>query len=90
MQIINRGKLELLSGLERHPLKRRHAIEPVIGCAKADHRMDRRCLLSAQGDPMHSLGCPAGCKKSWLPPAIARLGLAGLPCTLSAVVLWVL
>ena len=41
VQIIHRGKYKSLSEHERRLLKRRQAIEPLIGHTKADHRMDR-------------------------------------------------
>lgn len=49
VQIIHRGKLKSLTKLQRRWLKRRQAIEPAIGHAKADRRMDR-CWLPAPND----------------------------------------
>jgi len=86
VQIIHRGKYKSLSDHEKRLLKRRQAIEPLIGHTKADHRMDRCWLQGALGDALHALSCAAGYNIRWLLRAIARLGLGGLFCVLSAVV----
>ena len=49
VQIIHRGKYKSLSDEEKRLLKRRQAIEPLIGHTKADHRMDRCWLQGAIG-----------------------------------------
>jgi hypothetical protein len=41
-------------------LKRRQAIEPIIGHLKADHRMNRCHLKGAEGDSLHAVLCAAG------------------------------
>ena len=41
VHIIHRGKYKLLTDHEKRLLRRRQAIEPLIGHTKADHRMDR-------------------------------------------------
>ena len=84
VQIIHRGKYKSLSDHEKRLLKRRQAIEPLIGHAKADHRMDRCWLQGAMGDALNALSCAAGYNIRWLLRAIARLGLRGLFCVLSA------
>ena len=84
VQIIHRGKFKSLTDHEKRLLKRRQAIEPLIGHTKADHRMDRCWLQGAVGDALHALSCAAGYNIRWLMRAIARLGLAGLSCALSA------
>jgi IS5 family transposase len=86
VQIIHRGKYKSLSDHEKKLLKRRQAIEPLIGHTKADHRMDRCWLQGAMGDALHALSCAAGYNIRWLMRAIARLGLGGLFCALSAVI----
>jgi transposase, IS5 family len=88
VQIIHRGKYKSLSDHEKRLLKRRQAIEPLIGHTKADHRMDRCWLQGAVGDALHALCCAAGYNIRWLLRAIARLGLQGLFCAWSAVVIW--
>ena len=84
VQIIHRGKYKSLSDHEKRLLKRRQAIEPLIGHTKADHRMDRCWLTGAEGDALHALCCAAGYNIRWLLRAIARLGLGALFCALSA------
>ena len=86
VQIIHRGKYKSLSEQDKKLLKRRQAIEPLIGHAKADHRMDRCWLHGAMGDALHALTCAVGYNLRWLLRAIARLGLGGLFCALSAVI----
>ncbi len=44
----------------RQRLKRRQAIEPVIGHLKSDGRMDRNYLLGEEGDALNVLLCSAG------------------------------
>ena len=85
VQIIHRGKYKSLSEQEKKLLKRRQAIEPLIGHTKADHRMDRCWLQGAVGDALHALSCAAGYNIRWLLRAITRLGLAGLFYALSVV-----
>jgi transposase, IS5 family len=84
VQIIHRGKYKSLSAPERRLLRRRQAIEPLIGHTKADHRMDRCWLQGALGDALHALSCAAGYNIRWLLRAIVRLGLGGLFYALSA------
>ena len=89
VQIIHRGKFNSLSEHERRLLKRRQAIEPLIGHTKADHRMDRCWLQGAVADALHALSCAAGYNIRWLLRAITRLGLTGLIfCALSTVLAW--
>ena len=89
VQIIHRGKYKSLSDHEKRLLKRRQAIEPLIGHTKADHRMDRCWLQGAVGDALHALCCSAGYNIRWLLRAIVRLGLGALFCAWSAVVVCV-
>ena len=81
VQIIHRGKLKSLSALQRRWLRRRQAIEPAIGHAKADHRMDRCWLQGASGDALHALSCALGYNVRWLMRALlaqARRALSWL------------
>jgi IS5 family transposase len=89
VQIIHRGKYKSLSDHEKRLLRRRQAIEPLIGHTKADHRMNRCWLKGAVGDALHALCCAAGYNIRWLLRAIARLGLGALFFALFAVVLYV-
>ncbi len=47
-------------------------------------------MHGAVGDALHALSCAAGYNIRWLMRAIARLGLRGLFCALSAVVAYAL
>ena len=84
VQIIHRGKYKSLTDHEKRLLKRRQAIEPLIGHTKSDHRMDRCWLHGAMGDALHALSCAAGYNIRWLLRPIVRLGLGGLLYALSA------
>jgi IS5 family transposase len=66
-----------LSRRQRRWLKRRQAVEPVIGHLKADHRMNRCHLGSSLGDALHTVLCAAGYNLRWLMRAVLRLGLTG-------------
>jgi hypothetical protein len=66
---------ECLSAQQREWLKRRQAVEPVIGYLKADHRMGKCWLKGKNGDAVHTVLCPAGFNLRWLLRAIARYGL---------------
>lgn len=52
VQIIRRGRFKRLTPLHQRWLKRRQVIEPTIGNAKADCRLDRGRLQGAQGDAL--------------------------------------
>jgi transposase, IS5 family len=72
--LIHRGKINSLDKKQKKNLKRRQAIEPVIGHLKADHGM-RRCWLKGEiGDALHSISCALGFNIRWLMRAIVRLG----------------
>ena len=75
MKLIHRGKYKSLSDAERKSLKRRQAVEPVIGHLKQDHRMRRCWLKGAEGDALNAVLCAAGYNLRWLLRAIVRLGL---------------
>ena len=78
MRIVHRGKPKRLTALERKQLKRRQAIEPIIGHLKADHRMDRCHLKGEDGDKLHAVLCAAGYNIKWLLRMIAKKGVAFL------------
>jgi transposase, IS5 family len=84
VHIIHRGKYKSLSKQEKRLLKRRQAIEPMIGHTKADHRMDRCWLRGEPGDALHALSCAAGYNIRWLMRAIARLGSARVQLSIAA------
>jgi IS5 family transposase len=66
VDIKHRGKYKRLNGQERRLLKRRQAIEPIIGHLKSDHRMNRCHLKSSEGDAIHAVLCAAGYNIRWL------------------------
>ena len=70
IEVIHRGKARRLTAQQKGWLRRRQAIEPVIGHAKADHRMDRCWLKGAEGDALHAVLCAAGFNIRWLMRAI--------------------
>lgn len=78
IDIKHRGKAKSLTAKERKLLKRRQAIEPIIGHLKADHGMERCYLKGAQGDRLHAVLCAAGYNIRWLLRMIARKGVAFL------------
>ena len=59
-------------------LKRRQAIEPIIGHLKQDCRMGRCHLKGELGDKLHAVLCAAGYNIRWLLRAIAQQGLGFL------------
>lgn len=78
VEIKHRGKAKSLTAKERKLLKRRQAIEPIIGHLKDDHGMDRCHLKGAQGDRLHAVLCAAGYNLRWLLRMIAKKGVAFL------------
>ena len=60
IDIKHRGKFKSLTDQEKKMLKRRQAIEPIIGHLKADQRMNRCHLKGAEGDSLHAVLCAAG------------------------------
>lgn len=75
IQVIHRGKHQSLDRRQRRLLKRRQAVEPIIGHLKADHGMQRNWLRGETGDAIHPVLCAAGFNLRWLLRAIVRLGL---------------
>nr|WP_315859866.1 IS5 family transposase [Mesopusillimonas faecipullorum] len=78
VHIVHRGKAKRISEQERKLLRRRQAIEPIIGHLKADHRMDRCHLKGETGDRLHAVLCAAGYNIKWLLRMIARKGVTFL------------
>lgn len=75
VHIVHRGKSKRISSKDRKQLKRRQAIEPIIGHLKSDHRMDRCPLKGEQGNRLHAVLCAAGYNIKWLLRMIARKGV---------------
>ena len=78
LRIVHRGKPKRLTPQERKQLKRRQAIEPIIGHLKADHRMGRCHLKGEQGDRLHAVLCAAGYNLKWLLRMITKKGVGFL------------
>jgi transposase, IS5 family len=78
VHIVHRGKSKRITEQERQLLKRRQAIEPIIGHLKADHRMDRCPLKGETGDKLHAVLCAAGYNIQWLLRMIAKKGVTFL------------
>ncbi len=78
VHIVHRGKSKRVSEQDRRQLRRRQAIEPIIGHLKADHRMDRCHLKGETGDRLHAVLCAAGYNIRWLLRMIAKKGVTFL------------
>lgn len=78
VRIVHRGKSRQITEQEKKQLRRRQAIEPIIGHLKADHRMGRCHLKGEQGDRLHAVLCAAGYNIKWLLRMIAKKGLTFL------------
>ena len=70
VRIVHRGRIRSLDDRDRRDLKRRQAIEPVIGHLKADHRMARCWLKGATGDALNAVLAAAGFNLRWLMRAV--------------------
>ena len=75
VEIIHRGKIKQLSALQKKWLRRRQAVEPVIGHLKDDNGMRRCWLKGALGDALNAVLCAAGYNLRWLMRAVVHLGL---------------
>jgi hypothetical protein len=84
IEIKHRGKGKRLNDEERRLLKRRQAIEPIIGHLKADHRMDRCHIKGSEADALHAVLCAAGYNIRWLLGMIVKKSLGLLLCLLQA------
>ena len=73
VQILHRGKAKSLTRRQWRWIKRRQAVEPVIGHLKQEHRLDRSWLKGALGDALNAIGAAAGYNLRWLMRAIALL-----------------
>ena len=70
VRIVHRGRIRSLDEKDRTRLKRRQAIEPVVGHLKADHRMARCWLKGATGDALNAVLAAAGFNLRWLMRAV--------------------
>jgi IS5 family transposase len=78
VRIVHRGKARRISEQEKRLLKRRQAIEPIIGHLKSDHRMGRCHLKGEVGDSINAVLAAAGYNIRWLLRQIVKKGLAFL------------
>ena len=76
VRVKHRGKSKRLTEQERRLLKRRQAIEPIIGHLKAEHRMNRCHLKGQTGDAIHTVLCAAGYNIRWLLRMIRKKGIS--------------
>ena len=60
VEILHPGKMRSMTPVQRKMMKRRSAVEPVIGHLKDDCRMRRCWLKGAMGDAIHAVLCAAG------------------------------
>jgi IS5 family transposase len=71
------GQVRRVTAAIRREMKRRAAIEPVIGHVKSDHRMDRNYLKGRDGDRVNAVLAAAGYNFSlllrWLRLLLRRL-----------------
>lgn len=54
------GQVRRTTAASRREMKRRAAVEPVIGHVKAEHRMDRNYLKGRDGDRINAILAAAG------------------------------
>lgn len=73
--ILHRGKAKRFSRSQWRWVKRRQAIEPIIGHVKDDCGMRRCALKGTQGDAFHAVLCAAGYNLRWLLRWIASFAL---------------
>lgn len=66
VRTLHRGKPKTLTRRQWAWVKRRQAVEPVIGHLKDDCRLRRCHLKGAQGDALHVIACAAGYNIRWL------------------------
>ncbi|WP_157646755.1 transposase [Burkholderia ubonensis] len=74
VKLIHRGKYKTLSEKQREWLKRRQAVEPIIGHVKQEHGLRRCRLKGANGDALIAVLRATGFSLRWLPRAIAPTG----------------
>ena len=82
------GQVRRVTRPIRREMKRRAAVEPIIGHVKAEHRMDRNYLKGRDGDRSNAVLAAAGYNFSlllrWLARLLRALIRALLPAPLSA------
>lgn len=76
--IVHRRKAMRITGQERRQLRRRLAIEPVIGHLESNHLMGHCHLKREMSDRLHEVLCAAGYNIKWLLRMIAKKGITFL------------
>jgi IS5 family transposase len=81
------GQVRRTTAAIKREMKRRAAVEPVIGHLKADHRMDRNYLKGRDGDRVNAVLAAAGFNfhllLRWLAALLRALFLAALQSLVS-------
>ena len=85
MKVYISGQKRGLTDAIKRDLRRRSAVEPVIGHAKGEHRMDRNFLKGAHGDATNAVLAAAGYNFRRLLPWLAALWRAFVMALLAAV-----
>jgi len=85
MKVYISGQKRGLTDAIKRDLRRRSAVEPVIGHAKGEHRMDRNFLKGAHGDAANAVLAAAGYNFRRLLPWLAALWRAFVMALLAAV-----
>ena len=60
LKVYTQGQKRGVTAAVKRQLKRRAAVEPVIGHCKEDHRMDRNFLAHREGDAINAVLAAAG------------------------------
>ena len=83
VHIVHRGKAKRIREQERRQLRRRQAIEPIIGHTKSDGLLERNHLAGATGDAINAILVAAGHNLrllvAWLTALLRALFTAWLP-----------
>lgn len=81
------GKFKSRTDEEKKLLKRRQAIEPIIGHLKADHSMNRCYVKGSKGDSLHVILSAESFNICWLLGMIAKKGI-GFFCACYRPAVW--
>ena len=83
LRVFTAGQKRRVTPAIKRQMKRRSAVEPVIGHIKNDHRMDRNRLAHAQGDAINPILAAAGYNfrliLKWIRLLLSLLWIASSP-----------
>ena len=83
LRVFTAGQKRRVTPAIKRQMKRRSAVEPVIGHIKNDHRMDRNRLAHAQGDAISPILAAAGYNfrliLKWIRLLLSLLWIASSP-----------